>query len=202
MSRGGLRLPSGWDGFEIALRAVVGQQVSVAAARTVTARIAERFGTPLPEPFAALGLHHAFPSPDALADADLAGVGLPGARASAIRAIAAAVVDGRVDFRPERTLDDFVARWTALPGIGPWTAQYIAMRALGHPDAFPAEDLVLQKHVPGDGSRLTAKALLARADAWRPWRAYAVIQLWRDASLASKPTSSTLRKNTPGRTTA
>ena len=192
--RPGLRLPSGWDGFEIALRAVVGQQVSVAAARTVTARIAERFGTPLPAPFAALGLHHAFPTPDALADADLAGVGLPTARARAIRAIAAAVADGSVDFRAERTLDDFVARWTALPGIGPWTAQYIAMRALGHPDAFPAEDLVLQKHVPGDGGRLSAKALLARADAWRPWRAYAVIQVWRDAALSSKAAPPTPRK--------
>lgn len=200
--RPGLRLPSGWDGFEIALRAVVGQQVSVAAARTVTARIAERFGTPLPESFAAMGLHHAFPSPDALAEADLAGIGLPAARAAAIRAIATAVVDGRIDFRPERRLDDFVARWTALPGIGPWTAQYIALRALGHPDAFPAEDLVLQRQVAANGDRLTAKALLARAESWRPWRAYAVIQLWRDASLASTPAPSTSRKSTPRRTPA
>jgi len=200
--RPGLRLPSGWDGFEIALRAVVGQQVSVAAARTLTARIVGHFGTPVPESFAALGLRRTFPAADAIAGADLAGLGLTAARASAIRAIAAALADGRVDFRPERTLDDFVARWTALPGIGPWTAQYIAMRALGHPDAFPAEDLVLRKHVPGDGSRLTTKALLARAEQWRLWRAYAVVQLWRDASPASKPVSSPTSRGTSPRRAA
>ena len=96
--------------------------------------------------------------------------------------MARAVLDGAVDFRREATLDEFVARWTALPGIGPWTAHYIAMRALGHPDAFPAEDLVLQRALPGDGSRLSARALHAQAQAWRPWRAYSVIQLWRDAA--------------------
>ncbi|HRO26191.1 MAG TPA: AlkA N-terminal domain-containing protein, partial [Luteimonas sp.] len=197
--RPGLRLPSGWDGFEIAVRAVVGQQVSVAAARTVSARLAERFGTPLPEAFAAQGLTHLFPTPERLADADLSGIGLTGARAATIRTIAQAVVESHVDFRVEHTLDEVVARWTALPGIGPWTAQYIALRALGHPDAFPAGDLVLQKHLPGDGSRLTEKALLARAEHWRPWRAYAVIQLWRDASLAARTTSKSDR--TPPRTT-
>ena len=98
-----------------------------------------------------------------------------------MRAIATALLEGRVDFRPDRTLDDFAAAWTALPGIGPWTAQYLAMRALGHPDAFPAQDLVLQKAVPSDGSRLTARQLSARAEAWRPWRAYAVIHLWRES---------------------
>jgi AraC family transcriptional regulator, regulatory protein of adaptative response / DNA-3-methyladenine glycosylase II len=183
--RPGLRLPSGWDGFEIAVRAVVGQQVSVAAARTVTARLAERFGAPLPESFAALGLRHAFPDAATLAEADLTGIGLTGARAATIRAVAQALVAGAVDFRAERTLDDIVARWSALPGIGPWTAQYIALRALGHPDAFPAEDLVLQKHLPGDGTRLGAKALRERAEAWRPWRGYGVIHLWRDAALSA-----------------
>ena len=101
-----------------------------------------------------------------------------------MRTVARAVLDGRVDFRGERTLEEFIARWVALPGIGPWTANYIAMRALGHPDAFPADDLVLQKAVPTDGSRMTAKALTARAEAWRPWRAYAVMHLWKD-SMAS-----------------
>ena len=98
------------------------------------------------------------------------------------------------------TLDDMVERWTALPGIGPWTAQYIALRALGHPDAFPAEDLVLQKHLPGNGTRLTAKALLARASDWRPWRGYAVIHLWRDATLAARspsPPSPKARRTAP-----
>ena len=184
--RPGLRIPSGWDGFEIAMRAIIGQQVSVAAARTLTGRMAERFGTPLPEAFAARGFSHLFPIPEALVEADIAAIGLPAARAAAIRGVARALVEGRVDFRAERTLDDFVARWTALPGIGPWTAQYVALRALGHPDAFPAGDLVLQKQLPADGSRLPEKALLARAEAWRPWRAYAVIQLWRDATLAQR----------------
>ena len=176
-----VRIPGGWDGFEIAVRAVIGQQVSVAAARTVAARVAQRFGAPVAEaPHA--GLHHLFPAPEALADADLAAVGLTRARAATIRTMARALLDGAVDFAPERTLEDFVERWTALPGIGPWTAHYIALRALGHPDAFPADDLVLQKTLPADGVRVTARALTARADAWRPWRAYAVIHLWREAT--------------------
>ncbi|HEY0505010.1 MAG TPA: AlkA N-terminal domain-containing protein [Lysobacter sp.] len=179
--RPGLRLPSGWDGFEIAVRAIIGQQVSVAAARTLAARLAQRFGQKLPQPFAP-GLEHLFPTPEALVDADLVSIGLIRARAETVRGVARALLEGRVDFRAERTLEDLTARWVALPGIGPWTAQYIALRALGHPDAFPAEDLVLQKTLPTDGSRLSAKALAARADAWRPWRGYAVIHLWRDAA--------------------
>lgn len=181
-ARPGLRIPGGWDGFEIAVRAVVGQQVSVAAARTITARLAERHGTPLPEAFAAHGLGHLFPTPEALAGGDLGRIGLTRARAATVREVARAVLDGRVDFSPAATLDDFVARWTALPGIGPWTAHYIALRALGHPDAFPAGDLVLQKTLPEGGGRLTEKALRARAEAWRPWRGYAAIHLWRDAA--------------------
>lgn len=185
--RPGLRLPSGWDGFEIAVRAIIGQQVSVAAARTLTARLAQRFGHAL-EGDAAMqfpaSLTHLFPTPDALADADGTAIGLTRARAQAVRTVARALLDGDADFRSERTLEDFVARWVALPGIGPWTAHYMALRALGHPDAFPAEDLVLQKAVPIDGSRLSAKALTARAEAWRPWRGYAVIHLWRESMLA------------------
>ncbi|MEO6264144.1 MAG: AlkA N-terminal domain-containing protein [Luteimonas sp.] len=176
----GLRLPSGWDGFEIAVRAILGQQVSVAAARTLASRLAQRFGHALPVPFGP-GLGHLFPTPEALADADLATIGLTRARADTVRTVAQALLDGRVDFNPERTLDDFTAHWVALPGIGPWTAHYIALRALGHPDAFPADDLVLRKAAAGDGTVLSAKALGALAEAWRPWRAYAVIQLWRDS---------------------
>jgi AraC family transcriptional regulator of adaptative response / DNA-3-methyladenine glycosylase II len=178
--RPGLRIPSGWDGFEIAVRAILGQQVSVAAARTFAARIAQRFGDPLPAPFAP-GLEHLFPTPQQLADAGLTQIGLTRARADTVRTVARAVLAGVVDFRVERTLEEFVARWTALPGIGPWTAHYIALRAMGHPDAFPADDLVLQKTVPQDGSRMSATALTARAESWRPWRAYAVLQLWRDS---------------------
>ena len=184
-ARPGLRLPSGWDGFEIAVRAVIGQQVSVAAARTLTARLSQRFGAPLPDTLAARGFAHLFPTPAALVDADFDGLGLIGSRIATIRGLAAALLDGRVDFDRSRTLDDFVARWVALPGIGPWTAQYIALRALGHPDAFPAEDLVLQKTLPIDGTRMTANALRAHADAWRPWRGYAVFHLWREAAAAA-----------------
>jgi len=185
--RPGLRVPSGWDGFEIAVRAIIGQQISVAGARTLAARLSQRFGQPLPMPLAP-GLDHLFPRPDALADADLAAIGLTRARAETVRTVARAVLDARVDFLPERTLDDFTARWVALPGIGPWTAHYIALRALGHPDAFPADDLVLQRAVPNDGSRMSAKALTARSEAWRPWRAYSVIQLWKDSMAPSKST--------------
>lgn len=186
-ARPGLRLPSGWDGFEIAVRAIIGQQVSVAAARTVTARLSQRFGTAVPDALAVQGFGHLFPAPESLAEADLAGLGMTGARAETVRGIAQALLDGRVDFRVDHTLDAFVDRWTALKGIGPWTAQYIALRALGHPDAFPAEDLVLQRALPDDGSRLTATALKTHAERWRPWRGYAVLHLWK----ASMPAAGT-----------
>ncbi|MGY1519871.1 AlkA N-terminal domain-containing protein [Luteimonas sp. A482] len=188
--RPGLRMPSGWDGFEIAVRAVVGQQVSVTAARTITARLAQRHGTPLPAALATSGLLLRFPTPEQLVEADLSGIGLPTARAATIRAIARGLLDGRVDFRAGGTLEEFVERWTDLPGIGPWTAHYIAMRALGHPDAFPAGDLVLHKHLlAADDTatttpRLRTAALTRQAEAWRPWRAYAVIHVWREAALA------------------
>ncbi len=181
--RPGLRLPSGWDGFEIAMRAIIGQQVSVAAARTFTARLAQAFGAALPLEFAP-GHQHLFPTPEVLADADLTRIGLTRTRADTVRTAARAVLDGRVDFHGERTLEEFTARWVALPGIGPWTANYIAMRALGHPDAFPADDLVLQKAVPTDDTRMTAKALTLRAESWRPWRAYAVMHVWKDSMSA------------------
>ncbi len=180
----GLRVPGAWDGFELALRAVLGQQVSVAAARTLALRLAQRHGAPLAAPLAA-GLTHHFPHAAALADADLGAIGLTRARAATVRAVARAVLDARVDFRPEWTLGDFVARWTAVPGIGPWTAHYIALRALGHRDAFPAADLVLRRVAAGAAAPLTARALSARAEGWRPWRAYAVIHLWRAASEAA-----------------
>lgn len=179
--RPGLRLPGSWDGFEIAVRAVLGQQVSVAAARTLASRIVQRFGVALPEPPAA-GLERLFPSPETLVDADLREIGVTTARAATIRGMARAMLDGRVDFRAEQSLDDFVARWVALPGIGEWTAHYMAMRALSHPDAFPAADLILRRAAARDGETLSTKALAAHAEAWRPWRAYAVIHLWRGMS--------------------
>jgi AraC family transcriptional regulator, regulatory protein of adaptative response / DNA-3-methyladenine glycosylase II len=179
--RPGLRLPGGWDGFEIAVRAVLGQQVSVAAARTLAARIVERWGEPLAMPVLP-GLERLFPSPERLVDADLRGIGVIHARAQTIRGIARALLDGRVDFHSEQPLDAFVERWTALPGIGEWTAHYMAMRALSHPDAFPAADLILRRAAAGDGGELSTRALSAMAEAWRPWRAYAVMHLWRSTT--------------------
>ena len=199
--RPGLRIPSGWDGFEIAVRAILGQQVSVAAARTFASRIAQRFGETLetaPQP----ELTHLFPTPLQLVDADLSEIGLTSARSETVRTVARAVLAGAVDFRADRTLEDFVERWTAMPGIGPWTANYIALRAMGHPDAFPADDLVLQKALPNDGSRMTARALAEHAERWRPWRAYAVLQLWRDsmpAPLAAPGNAAAPRTRTPKR---
>ncbi|HZH44698.1 MAG TPA: AlkA N-terminal domain-containing protein [Lysobacter sp.] len=178
--RPGLRVPSGWDGFEIAVRAILGQQVSVAAARTFATRIADRFGARLPPGFAP-GLSHLFATPETLVDAELTDIGLTRSRAATVREVARALLDGRADFRVDCTLEDFVARWVALPGIGPWTAHYMALRALGHPDAFPADDLVLKRALGG-----TARTAEAEAQAWRPWRAYAVIQLWRENTLAQR----------------
>ncbi len=167
----GLRVPGGWDGFEMAVRAVLGQQISVAAARTFAGRLVAQWGERVgPDAFA-------FPAPAALADADLGRIGLTRTRAQTIRHMARAVVDGSVDFRPEQDLDAFVAAWTALPGIGPWTAHYIAMRALAHPDAFPAADLVLRK-AAGAGTPISTRELEQRSQAWRPWRAYATILMW------------------------
>jgi len=174
----GQRLPGGWDGFEIAVRAVLGQQISVAAARTFAMRMVERFGTAVNSKKNG-ETAHLFPTAQVIADADLTTIGLPRARANALNAIARALCDGIVSFSPEQSLAQFVARWVELPGIGDWTAHYIAMRALSHPDAFPAADLVLRKAVTPDGTLAPLKDLRAMAENWRPWRAYAVMHLWR-----------------------
>ncbi|HEX7339033.1 MAG TPA: AlkA N-terminal domain-containing protein [Rhodanobacteraceae bacterium] len=175
----GIRLAGGWSGFEMAVRAVLGQQISVAAARTLVGRLIARWGQPLGAPQGELRC--VFPTPEALCDADVGAIGLTRKRAETLRGVARALVDGHVDFRPEQGLDAFVTTWTALPGIGPWTAHYLAMRAFGHPDAFPAADLVLRK-VVGGTTPVTTNQLERRAAAWRPWRAYATLLLWRAAS--------------------
>jgi AraC family transcriptional regulator of adaptative response / DNA-3-methyladenine glycosylase II len=170
--RPGLRVPGAWDGFEISVRAVLGQQVSVRAATTLAGRLVRRFGRPLRSPRGLLT--HLFPLPDDLANADVAAIGVPASRAEAIRHLAAAVVSGDVSFDAAVETDAFCRRLTALPGIGPWTAQYIALRALGDPDAFPAADLGLWR---ATGTK-TAAALARRAEPWRPWRGYAALLLW------------------------
>jgi AraC family transcriptional regulator, regulatory protein of adaptative response / DNA-3-methyladenine glycosylase II len=181
----GLRLPGAWDGLETAVRAVLGQQVSVAAARTLAARLLQRVGI-APDAPPQPGLDRFFPTPAEFAVADLDGLGITGNRIATLRSIAVAIADGRLDFGAAATLQAFVARWTQLPGIGPWTAHYIALRALCHPDALPAEDLVLRR-IAGDGRLLSAAELRTRAEAWRPWRSYAVIHLWRAAAFPPVP---------------
>jgi AraC family transcriptional regulator, regulatory protein of adaptative response / DNA-3-methyladenine glycosylase II len=173
----GQRLPGGWDVFEFAIRAVLGQQISVAAARTLAQRIVERFGQAVIDVDGkAIKL---FPKPDAIADADMTAIGLTRARAATLNTIARAVRDGIVSVDRDQSLHNFVASWTQLPGIGDWTAHYIAMRALSHADAFPAADLVLRRAVARDGQPVPLRELHAIAKTWQPWRAYAVLHLWR-----------------------
>jgi AraC family transcriptional regulator of adaptative response / DNA-3-methyladenine glycosylase II len=178
----GVRVPGAWDGFELAVRAILGQQVSVAAATTLAGRLADALGEELPverEPgVSGAGPARLFPGPERVAEADLSRIGLTGARRGAIRALAEAVASGRLRLEtgpdPETTLEQLLA----LPGIGPWTASYIAMRALREPDAFPATDLGLRRALD-----ISAPALTDAAEAWRPWRAYAAMALWQGAHL-------------------
>ena len=178
--RPGLRVPGAWDGFELAVRAVLGQQIAVSAATRLAGRLVARFGTPLPDHLRTVpGVEAVFPSPAALADADVAAIGMPRARAEAIRTIAKTALAEPHLFEPCHDLAGAIARLRALPGIGEWTAQYIAMRALREPDAFPAADIGLMRALTEPGApRPTERAVAARADAWRPWRAYAALHLW------------------------
>jgi AraC family transcriptional regulator of adaptative response / DNA-3-methyladenine glycosylase II len=152
-----MRVPGCWDGFEIGVRAILGQQVSVKGATTMAGRLVKEFG------------RRNFPTADALADADLARIGLTKARAHSIRELASAVAHREVTFDASLGLEAFEDAMKKLPGIGPWTAQYIAMR-IGEPDAFPSGDLYLKKFVKESG-------------AWQPWRAYAAMYIWSGSHL-------------------
>jgi AraC family transcriptional regulator of adaptative response / DNA-3-methyladenine glycosylase II len=181
--RPGLRVPGCWDGFELAVRAVIGQQVSVRGATTLASRLVERCGEELPEERAAPGLTRLFPTPERLARADLSGLGLTGARRRSLRALAEAVLAGRLRLAPGADPQAAREALLALPGIGPWTAEYVALRGLGDPDAFPASDLALRRALERGGRRPSVEALARRARRWSPWRAYAAMALWaRDAS--------------------
>lgn len=177
----GLRVPGCWDGFEIAVRAIVGQQVSVKGASTLMTRIAERHGlTYQSESAEANGsLHRIFPHAAILAEADLSELGITGQRISAIHAVATAVTTDELKFDGSQSTEVFVNRICQIKGIGEWTAQYIALRALRDPNAFPHGDLILQRAAGFPDKPLTARQLLKRAEAWQPWRAYAVMLLWR-----------------------
>ena len=188
-ARPGLRAPGAWDGFELAVRAILGQQVSVAAARGLGARLVEAFGEPVDEPAAAaMGLNRLFPRAEQLVGRDIAALGMPRSRGAALEALARRVIEDPAIFAPRADLDAAIAALSDLPGVGPWTAQYIALREQREPDAFPHGDVALQRAVLGpDRPRLTAAELLARAEAWRPWRAYAAQHLWAaDAARAQE----------------
>jgi AraC family transcriptional regulator of adaptative response / DNA-3-methyladenine glycosylase II len=177
-ARPGMRVPGAFDGFELAVRAVLGQQVTVAAARTLAGRLVARCGTPRapgatgPQP----GPAFVFPAAARVAEADLSGLGLTGARQRTLRALASAVAAGELDLDGGADPADTAGRLLALPGVGPWTVSYIAMRALRDPDAFPAGDLGLRRAFEELGS--PAAGLSGRAENWRPWRAYAALHLW------------------------
>ncbi|MGH9673616.1 MAG: AlkA N-terminal domain-containing protein [Bryobacteraceae bacterium] len=165
--RPGVRLPGGWDPFELGVRAILGQQISVPAATTLAGRLVAAFGDRSP-----YGL--LFPAPAKLAESDIAGIGLPAQRAASIRSLAEAAARG--DFgSPGASLDETVRSLRGLSGVGPWTAQYLAMRAYQDPDAFPSGDLALRRAA----GNLTSRDLESRAERWRPWRAYAALNLWR-----------------------
>jgi AraC family transcriptional regulator of adaptative response / DNA-3-methyladenine glycosylase II len=171
----GIRIPGCWDGFELTVRAILGQQVSVRVATTFASRLVQSFGKTYEGKG---GLARLFPSAAALADADLNCIGVTRAKAETLRAFARAVLakkicfDGIVDYR------EFRARILQIPGIGPWTAEYVAMRALRDPDAFPSGDLVLRQRMGGR----SARELERQSQSWRPWRAYAVMLLWQSAT--------------------
>ena len=170
----GRRVPGAVDGAELAVRAVLGQQVSVAGARTLAGRLTAALGEPLPDGLADDSLTHAFPGEHALAAADPAGLPLTRARAHALVALCRALADGSLTLDPGANRDATRERLLTLPGIGPWTAEYVAMRALGDPDAFPVTDLGVRKAIDRLGH--------ADPERWRPWRAYAVQHLWASLS--------------------
>jgi len=186
-ARPGIRVPGAWDGFELTVRAILGQQVSVKAATTLAGRIAARYGTAISIPASLANEHDGlelacvFPTPQKLARAQFRDVGLVTSRADTIRRLAKAVCEGRLQFDQARHPDELCRELVAIKGIGDWTAQYVAMRALKNPDAFPASDLGLLQ-ATGHSGASGIRALRERAEAWRPWRAYAALLLWSSLS--------------------
>jgi AraC family transcriptional regulator of adaptative response / DNA-3-methyladenine glycosylase II len=177
--RPGLRVPGAFDGFEVAVRAILGQQVTVAGARTVAGRFAAALDDPIETPFASLTT--LFPTAARVADASpylITRLGVPGSRARTIVALARRVADGDLVLTPHADLEATLERLRALPGVGEWTAQYIAMRALAWPDAFPHTDLGVMKAL----GEKDARRVLEAGETWRPWRAYAVMHLWHSTT--------------------
>jgi AraC family transcriptional regulator of adaptative response / DNA-3-methyladenine glycosylase II len=174
----GLRVPGAWDSFEFAVRAIIGQQISVAGARTLVGRLVERCGTPISSP-AGSSLCFVFPTPQVILRANLDGLGITQARLDTIRRLAERASAGDPSFQPGADPEEVRESLLKIPGIGPWTAEYIAMRGLRDPDAFPASDLVIKRE-------LGLRQLDAAPESWRPWRAYAALYLWKSYSLRKK----------------
>jgi AraC family transcriptional regulator of adaptative response / DNA-3-methyladenine glycosylase II len=186
----GLRVPGTLDGFELAVRSVLGQQITVAAARTLADRLVVRFGEPIKTPLA--GLNRLFPSAQVLAAAsgdELGSLGIVKARQAAIQALASSVASGQLCLDAGVNIHSTLLQLQALPGIGDWTAQYIAMRALRWPDAFPAGDVALHKALGVLGQARPAQAALAASHTWQPWRAYAVVRAWARLAGVANPDS-------------
>jgi AraC family transcriptional regulator, regulatory protein of adaptative response / DNA-3-methyladenine glycosylase II len=190
--RPGLRVPGAWDGFELAVRAILGQQITVPGATGLVGKLVQSYGQVIPANAAVAGLTHLFPSPRTLAAADLRTLGIPKQRAIAVASLSAATVADPSIFSARHSLEEAVSKLRSLPGIGEWTAQYIAMRELREPDAFPAADIgLLRAMADGRGRRPKPRDLLNRAQCWRPWRAYAAHHLW--ASLRGPAVVTTTR---------
>ncbi len=177
-ARPGLRVPGGWDGFELAARAVLGQQISVEAARRLAARLADMCGTPLAGERSGARAVCAFPTAEQVAVADLSRLPVPGARRRALAALARAACDDPALFRPLGSVEQTVAGLRAITGVGDWTAHYVALRAAREPDAFPGTDRGLLRAAARGGAEPTPAELIRRAERWRPWRAYAAQHLW------------------------
>ena len=176
--RPGLRTPGSWDGFELAVRAVLGQQITVEGARQLASKLVLLCGDPVGD-VSDPRLARTFPTAHCLATADLGAIGMPKARRLTLKALAQVAVANPRLFKPLGSIEESIAQLRAIPGIGEWTAQYIALRALRAPDAFPATDLgILQGAARLSGVMPTAPQLIRRAEAWRPWRAYAAQYLW------------------------
>lgn len=194
-ARPGLRVPGAWDGFELGVRAILGQQVSVVAATRLAGKLVAAFGTPLED--AGAGPAWLFPTPERLARADIAAVlNMPRARGAAIATLAEAVTATPDLLAPGGDPDAARAALMRLRGIGDWTAQYIAMRALRAADALPSGDIGLLRVLDRGAGRPTPRQLLTRSEAWRPWRAYAVLHLW--ASEANSGASTGMRRVSEG----
>jgi len=178
--RPGLRAPGGWDGFELAVRAILGQQITVAAARRLGEQLARSHGEPVPSELVSDSrLTHVFPDAHRIARAKSLEVGMPAARRMALKELAEAAARDPNLFRTFGTIEEAIARLREIYGIGEWTAQYIALRALRETDAFPAADIGLLRGAERvDRTLFTARSLLTRSESWRPWRAYAAQHLW------------------------